>query len=443
MLFKEIIVKKRDGLSLAPAEIQQFVDGLADGSLPAEQISSLAMAILLRGMNAAETGALTQAMARSGTMIDWREMGLDHPAVDKHSTGGIGDKISFILAPIIAACGGYVPMISGRGLGHTGGTLDKIAAIPGYDPVPGLDRFRAVVRECGCAIIGQTDDLAPADRRLYSIRDVTGTVESIPLITASILSKKVAAGNASLVMDVKVGTGAFMRHAEDARALSLSLIGAGREAGLDVHVLITDMNECLGTHAGNALEILESMQYLIGERRDPRLHEINLELAAQMLVLSNIASDLMDGRHKAQGVLDNGKAAESFGRMCAALGGPADFVERFKEYLLPAPIQRPVRAPKSGYVSRIDGRGIGNAIIALGGGRAQIHDELDLRVGFSDVAGMGAQIAAGDPLAMVHAATEADAERAIAQLIACFEFADQAPLTAPKIHARLSAADLS
>ena len=243
MLFVDVIRKKRDGGELSEDEIALFVDGLADGSLPAEQVSALAMAVFLNSMSFGEAAVLTRRMAESGLMIDWDDQGLDGPVVDKHSTGGIGDKVSFILAPIAAACGCYVPMISGRGLGHSGGTLDKIGSIPGYDPFPDAERFKRVVREVGCAIIGQTGDLAPADRRFYSIRDVTATVESVPLITASILSKKIAAGLEGLVMDVKFGSGAFMRSANEARELATSIIGTGAASGLKTHAILTDMNE--------------------------------------------------------------------------------------------------------------------------------------------------------------------------------------------------------
>ncbi len=276
MLFTDVIRKKRDGGELSDDEIQFFVDGLADSSLPAEQVSSLAMAIFLNSMSFEEAGKLTLAMAASGTVLDWSKETLDGPVIDKHSTGGVGDKVSFLLAPIAAACGCYVPMISGRGLGHTGGTTDKAECIPGYDATPDFDMFRKVVKEVGCAIIGQTADLAPADRRFYAIRDVTGTVESVPLITASILSKKIAAGLQGLVMDVKVGSGAFMETLERAQELAGSVIATAAKAGLKTHALITDMNEALGTTVGNALEIEESILYLRNERRDARLDEVTL-----------------------------------------------------------------------------------------------------------------------------------------------------------------------
>jgi thymidine phosphorylase len=258
MLFTDVIRKKRDGGELTQDEIRLFVDGLSDNSLPAEQVSALAMAIFLNSMSFDEAAHLTRAMASSGTVLDWGGHDLGGPVVDKHSTGGVGDKVSLLLAPIAAACGCFVPMISGRGLGHTGGTLDKVGSIPGYDPMPDFDRFARVVKAAGCAIIGQTGELAPADRRFYAIRDVTGTVESVPLITASILSKKIAAGLDALVMDVKVGSGAFMKSLDEAEKLARSLIGTAAAAGLRTHALITDMNEVLGTTAGNAVEINES-----------------------------------------------------------------------------------------------------------------------------------------------------------------------------------------
>ena len=338
MLFVDVIRAKRDGAALSAEQIAFFVRGLADGSIPSEQVSALAMAICLRSMSFEEAGALTRAMAASGTILQWRAEDLGGPVVDKHSTGGIGDKVSFLLAPIVAACGCFVPMISGRGLGHTGGTLDKIDSIPGYRSTPDLATFQKVVRSVGCAIIGQTADLAPADRRLYAIRDVTGTVESIPLITASILSKKIAAGLDALVMDVKVGSGAFMASMEQAQALARSIIGTAGSAGLETRALITDMNETLGLSAGNAVEIRESVAYLTNTRREPRLDEVVLALCAEMLVLSGVETDRAAALRRADAAVTSGKAAEIFGRMVAALGGPADFLERPDHYLAAAPV---------------------------------------------------------------------------------------------------------
>jgi len=292
MLFTDIIRKKRDGGELTPEEIAYFVDGLADGSIPAEQVAALAMAVFLNSMSAAEAGCLTLAMAASGSVLEWQDEGLDGPVVDKHSTGGIGDKVSFLLAPIAAACGCYVPMISGRGLGHTGGTTDKVESIPGYNATPDFALFKKVVKSTGCAIIGQTADLAPADRRFYAIRDVTATVESIPLITASILSKKIAAGTQAMVMDVKFGSGAFMPGADKAEELAKSIIATAATAKLRTHALITDMNECLGHTAGNAVEIAESIEYLKNHQRESRLDEVVMSLCAEMLVATELDNEM-------------------------------------------------------------------------------------------------------------------------------------------------------
>ncbi len=407
MLFTDVIRKKRDGGELSDAEIQFFVDGLADSSLPAEQVSSLAMAIFLNSMSFEEAGKLTLAMANSGTVLDWSQVELDGPVIDKHSTGGVGDKVSFLLAPIAAACGCYVPMISGRGLGHTGGTTDKAECIPGYNATPDFDTFRNTVKTIGCAIIGQTADLAPADRRFYSIRDVTGTVESVPLITASILSKKIAAGLQGLVMDVKVGNGAFMETPDRARELAQSVIKTAARAGLTTHALITDMNEVLGTTAGNALEIEESVLYLRNDRRDARLDDVTLSLCAEMLVVGGIETDRDKARDLCAESVTSGRAAEKFGRMVAALGGPSDFVEHYDKYLVKAPVVRPVHA--SGIVTSIDTRAIGNAIIELGGGRRIVGEKLDLAVGFEHIAAIDTKVDEATPLAVIHAASEADA----------------------------------
>jgi thymidine phosphorylase len=424
MLFTDIIRKKRDGEELTDSEIQFFVDGLADESLPAEQVSALAMAIFLNSMSFDEAAKLTLAMASSGTVLDWDEPGYDGPIVDKHSTGGVGDKVSFLLAPIVAACGAYVPMISGRGLGHTGGTTDKAESIPGYDATPDLGTFRRVVADVGCAIIGQTADLAPADRRFYAIRDVTGTVESVPLITASILSKKIAAGLQGLVMDVKVGSGAFMETEARARELAKSIIGTAARAGLKTHALVTDMNEVLGLTAGNALEIDESVRFLKNEHHEARLHEVVMGLCAEMLVVGGVAPDRDVARRRCAEALESGAAAERFGRMVAALGGPADFVERHEDHLPSAPVRRPVIA--RGVVAAVNAYAVGNAIIELGGGRRKVGEALDLSVGFSDIAPIGTTVDEERPLAIVHAASEEAAKQAEANLLAAVTLGEEA-----------------
>ncbi len=431
MLFTDIIRKKRDGGELSPEEIRFFVDGLADESLPAEQVSSLAMAIFLNSMSFDEAATLTQAMANSGTVLDWSTEALDGPVVDKHSTGGVGDKVSFMLAPIAAACGCYVPMISGRGLGHTGGTTDKAECIPGYNATPDFETFRKVVKEVGCAIIGQTSDLAPADRRFYAIRDVTGTVESVPLITASILSKKIAAGLQGLVMDVKVGSGAFMDTIERATELANSIIGTAAKAELKTHAVVTDMNQVLGTTAGNALELEESLLFLRNERRDARLNDVTMTLCAEMLVVGGIERDRDEARRKCDEAVTNGRAAEVFGRMVSALGGPADFVDRYQDHLATAPVKRAVHA--DGIVTFVDTRAVGNAIIELGGGRRRVGETLDPSVGFSHIAAIGTRLDEERPLAVVHAATEADADAAEKHLRAAVVLGDTEPAVDPVI----------
>src|SRR5690349_21386448 len=353
---QEVIVRKRDSVVLTKGEIGNFITGLTAGSVSHAQAAAFAMAVYFRDMNLAERVALTEAMRDSGTVLDWSE--LDGPVVDKHSTGGVGDNVSLMLAPILAACGVFVPMISGRGLGHTGGTLDKFDSIPGYTTQPDNDLFRKVTKEAGCAIIGQTADLAPADKILYSIRDVTGTVENVSLITASILSKKLAAGLHALILDVKTGSGAFMPTLEKSRELAESLVDVANGAGTKTAALITDMNEPLATAAGNALEIRNAVDFLTGKHRDPRLMEVTLALCAAALELTGFDGN---ARHAAHAALSTGKATEHFSKMVALLGGPTDFVERMDEHLAPAPIVRDVFAAGVGTVTAIDTRGVGMA----------------------------------------------------------------------------------
>jgi thymidine phosphorylase len=436
LLNQEIIRRKRDGEPLSAAEIAHIVGGLTDGSLSEGQAAAFAMAVYLRGMGREECVALTRAMTRSGAVLDWP--GLDRPVLDKHSTGGVGDKVSLVLAPTLAACGAAVPMISGRGLGHTGGTLDKLEAIPGYDTAPSLARLRRVVGEVGCAIVGQSAELAPADRRLYAIRDVTSTVESIPLITASILSKKLAAGLHGLVMDVKIGSGAFMREPAAARALAESIVAVARDAGLPTVGLITDMNQVLGQAAGHALEVEEAIAYLTGTPREARLHTVTTALAAEALLLGGIARTADDARRRIDAALDSGAAAERFGRMVAALGGPKDLVERRERHLARAPIERAVAPDRPGRIAAIDTRAVGLAVIALGGGRRRMEDAIDPAVGFSRAAGIGEEVGPERPLAVVHARDEAAAERAAAALRAAVRVSAAAEPAGPLIAARVT-----
>ena len=362
-----------------------MVDGLTKDSVSEGQVAALAMAVFFRGMSRAECVALTLAMRDSGQTIDWSD--LDGPVLDKHSTGGVGDNVSLMLAPVVAACGAFVPMISGRGLGHTGGTLDKLDSIPGYISQPDMERFRRAVRQAGAAIIGQTADLAPADRRFYAIRDVTATVESIPLITASILSKKLAAGLGALVMDVKTGSGAFMQTDEDARTLASSLVEVANGAGLRTVALITDKNEPLASAAGNVVEVINAVDFLTGRHRDPRLHEVTVALAAELLVLGELAPNIEAARQRVEATFASGEAAETFARMVSALGGPADLIDKPARHLEAAPIVRPAPALANGTVQAIDTRAVGIAVVALGGGRARAADLIDHAVGFTRLAG--------------------------------------------------------
>jgi thymidine phosphorylase len=442
VLPQEVIRRKRDGHPLSDEEIAAFVRGISDSSISEGQVAAFAMAVFFRGMTRPEVVALTLAMRDSGTVLDWSAADLPGPPLDKHSTGGVGDKVSLMLAPLVAAWGGAVPMISGRGLGHSGGTLDKMESIPGYTTTPDNALFRRVVREVGCAIIGQTGDLAPADRRLYAIRDVTATVESIPLITSSILSKKLAAGLAGLVMDVKFGNGAFMATASDGRALAETIVAVANEAGCRTTALLTDMNQVLGTAAGNAVEVREAVAYLTGEgEREPRLHEVTIELAAELLVTGGLAESLADARGACERALASGAAAERFARMVAALGGPADLLERPAAHLPLPGVTRPVLPTRSGYVGTQDVRAIGLAIVGLGGGRTRADQTIDHAVGFSRFAALGAEVGPERPLCLVHARSEAQARAATAEVLAAVSIADEPPQRAPVILERLTKRD--
>jgi thymidine phosphorylase len=427
----ELIRKKRHGHELTEDEVHHLVRGIADGSVSDAQIGALAMAIVLRGMTRRERIALTAAKTRSGEVLDWSEAGLPGPALDKHSTGGVGDKVSLLLAPIVAACGGAVPMISGRGLGHTGGTLDKLDAIPGYDTAPDPARFRRAVARVGCAIVGQTAELAPADRRMYAIRDATGTVESVPLIVASILSKKLAAGLDALVMDVKVGSGAFLPGREEADELARAIVEVAVGSGLPTAALLTDMDRVLGRTAGNAVEVREAIDHLTGAARHERLREVTLALSAELLALGGIERDRRAARAAAERALDDGAAAERFAAMVAELGGPSDLLDAPEQHLPAAPVVVAAEPPEPGVVAAVDVRSVGLAVVGLGGGRARETDPIDHSVGLTEVAAPGEDVApGGQPLARVHAADAEAAERAAHALRAAYrlgEAAEEAP----------------
>lgn len=435
MLTAEIIRAKRDRQTLSPKEIGAFVRGVADGSVTDAQIAAFAMAAYLNGLNEEETVDLTLAMRDSGDTLDWSDM--DRSVSDKHSTGGVGDNVSLMLAPIAAACGLAVPMISGRGLGHTGGTLDKLEAIPGYNTTPDNQLFRKTVAGIGCAIIGQTSNLAPADKRIYGVRDVTATVENIPLITASILAKKLAAGLGSLVLDVKSGSGAFMAAEDQAVRLAESLVGVADGAGTNASAVLTDMNQPLASAAGNAVEVLNAVQFLTGEKWEPRLLEVTLTLATEMIIVSGVETENKKARAKAESALESGSAAEVFAKMVSALGGPADFVDRATDYLPRAPVIVEVLSEAPGYISSIDTREVGLAVVSLGGGRERAEDAVDHSVGLTDVVELGTSIEAGDALAVVHAATAEDAEKAASEIRAAITLGDTTPIREDVIKARI------
>ncbi|MDN2566201.1 thymidine phosphorylase [Aquibium sp. A9E412] len=422
---QEIIRRKRDGAALSSDEIADVVDGLTTGAMTEGQIAAFAMAVFLNGMTRDEAVALTLAMRDSGTVLDWSD--LPGPVTDKHSTGGVGDNVSLMLAPIVAACGAFVPMISGRGLGHTGGTLDKMDSIPGYTSQPDTALFRRTVREAGCAIIGQTADLAPADKRFYAIRDITGTVESIPLITASILSKKLAAGLGSLVLDVKAGNGAFMARKRDARKLATSLVAVAEGAGLSTTALVTGMNQPLAPAAGNALEVAVAADFLTGRARPRRLTDVTVALASEMLYASGVAGNTREATERALDALETGRAAEVFERMVHALGGPADFLAGHADHLPKARATLAVTAEAEGYVQAIETRRIGIAVVELGGGRRRPEDTIDHAVGLAELAPLGTKVARGDPLAIVHAQTPAAAEAAAATVRAAYTLGEARP----------------
>ncbi|KLN97812.1 thymidine phosphorylase [Moellerella wisconsensis] len=437
-LAQEIIRKKRDGKQLSEEEIRFFINGVRDNSVSEGQIAALAMTIYFNDMVMDERVALTLAMRDSGSVLNWKSLNLNGPIVDKHSTGGVGDVTSLMLGPMVAACGGYVPMISGRGLGHTGGTLDKLEAIPGFDIFPDDARFRDIIKNVGVAIIGQTNSLAPADKRFYATRDITATVDAIPLITASILGKKLAEGLDALVMDVKVGSGAFMPTYEKSTELAESIVKVANGAGCKTTALLTDMNEVLASSAGNAVEVREAVRFLTGEYRNPRLFEVTMALCVEMLVSANLASDRQQAREKLQAVLDNGKAAEVFGRMVAAQNGPTDFVENYAKYLPTAVLSKPVYTQAEGIITAMDTRALGMSVVTLGGGRRKATDAIDYSVGLSDIAALGTKIDSKTPLAMIHANDEKSWEAAAQEVRDAMTLGQQAAPVNPMVYRQIS-----
>jgi thymidine phosphorylase len=432
---RAINARLRMGETPTAEELAWFAQGLASGAVTDAQAGAFAMAVCLRGLGDAGRVALTRAMRDSGKVLHWD---LPGPVLDKHSTGGIGDCVSLLLAPALAACGAYVPMISGRGLGHTGGTLDKLESIPGFRTNLTEDQLRGQMKTIPCAIVSASAEIAPADRRLYLIRDVTGTVESIDLITASILSKKLAAGLEGLVLDVKVGSGAFMKTMDEANALARALVATAQGAGCMTTALITDMSQPLATAAGNALEVIEVMETLTGTSVNEALWDLTAALGGEALALGGLAADPQDGARRIDAALENGQAAEMFGRMVAAQGGPVDFVDRWPDRLPSAPVQREVPCLRDGFVTAIDGALIGQAVVHLGGGRLRDRDRVNPSVGLADLAGIGEEIGQGLPLAIIHAANETDADAAVRTVQAAFTMGAVAPDEPPLIHARIA-----
>ena len=421
MLFKELILKKRLGKELTKNEINWFISNLTSNHLSEGQIASLAMAICLKGMTFEERVQLTLAMKNSGKTLSWD---LPGPIIDKHSTGGVGDTVSLILAPVLAACGAYVPMISGRGLGHTGGTLDKFDSIPGYNTSPNEEVLRRVVSKVGCAIIGQTNELAPADKRLYAIRDVTGTVESIDLITASILSKKLAAGLEGLVIDVKCGNGAFMQDFSEASTLAKSLVTVSNESGCKTTALVTDMNQPLSQSIGNSLEVLAAIDILNGSSKDYRLLEVTNSLGVSILCSSNICKNNKEAQLLISSVLSSGKAAEKFSQMISELGGANDFFEKPKNYLTPSNIQKNICCKQSGYVKKINTKNLGNILILLGGGRQKVEDNIDFSVGMKLLIELDTYVEKNQPICTLYARDEESFNIAEKEIIESFEIGE-------------------
>ena len=424
MIPQEIIRKKRDKFSLSEEEVKLFVNGLIDNSFSDAQIAAMSMAIFQNGMTAEETVWMTHAMKDSGDTLEWEDIVDSDLVCDKHSTGGVGDKTSLLLAPILAACDLFVPMISGRGLGHTGGTLDKFDSIPGYNTKPDIDIFRKVVKDVGCAIIGQTSNLAPADKKLYSIRDTVGTVESLPLITSSILSKKIASGLKTLVLDVKVGNGSFNSTLEIAQNLAHSLVNVAKGAGLECEAILTDMNQVLGRSAGHSLEVKECIEYLASNKRDPQLEIITNELTSSILMMiKKITKE--ESVKQINTVLDNGKAAEKFERMIYALGGSKSFLNTYEKELSNNMYAKDINLGKQGWIKEIKTRELGLLLIELGGGRKQVDDKINYHVGYDNVLGVGESIDESTPVIQVLANSKDDFDKVKNSIINCFVVSDQ------------------
>ncbi len=429
----DLIRLKRDGGALDRAAIDFFVSGITDGSLPDYQASALLMAILLRGMSGDETAALTDAMVRSGVRVDYPD--IDGTPVDKHSTGGVGDKTSLVLAPLVAACGGYVPMMSGRGLGHTGGTLDKLEAIPGFRTSLSLDELRQGLARIGCAMVGQTAEIAPADKRLYALRDVTGTVESIPLICASIMSKKIAEGIGGLVLDVKTGTGAFMKTLEQSRMLAEALVAIGVASGLRTEALITSMDAPLGRMVGNSLEVVEAIDTLKGQGPED-VERLSILLAARMLIAAGLERDEAQADRRVRAALQSGAGLEKLRTIVEFQGGDPRALDDYSR-LPSAPGRHDWAAPQGGYVSALHAEQIGRAAVSLGAGRGKLDDVIDPGVGIEILAPIGALVRTGDPVLRLHHRGGRGLRQAVTSLAEAVQVADTPPQSGPLVRERV------
>lgn len=430
---QDVIRKKRDGQELSPAEIKFFISGVTNDGIADYQVSALLMAIYLNGMTEAEQQALTEAMLQSGITLDFSS--IDKPKADKHSTGGVGDKTSLIIAPLVAACGVCVPMISGRGLGHTGGTLDKLESIPGYRVNLSTKEFQKVLETVGFAMAGQTAEIAPADKKIYALRDATSTVEAIPLIVASIISKKGAAGLDAMVIDVKVGSGAFMRDEARARALAKALVKTGNSCGIRTRALLTDMNQPLGRAVGNSIEVKECIELLRGEAQPgarPVL-DLSLELSANMLVLAHVDDSLEAAHRRLQGVLESGAALECFRQNVAAQGGDPRVCDDPAGFLPLVSDSVKVESPGSGSITEIETTEIGYAIAALGGGRVRIDDQIDPTVGFVAEKAIGDSVTQGELIGTIYARDAAQARETAARIQAAYRVGDASHSQPPSL----------
>ena len=434
MIAREVIAALRRAEMPNSDDLTAFVIGLADGTVTDAQAGAFAMAACLNGLGEGGRVALTRAMRDSGDVLHWD---LPGPVLDKHSTGGVGDCVSLLLAPALASLGVYVPMISGRGLGHTGGTLDKLESIPGLTTEQPEDAFRRIVADTGAAIVAASSDIAPADRRLYAIRDVTATVDSIDLITASILSKKLAGGIEALVLDVKVGSGAFMATPDEAEALALALVDTANGAGCPTAALITDMNQPLAPAVGNALEVIEVMEALVDGDTDTPLTQITAELGGTVLALSGLAADRAEGAAMVVNALSSGAALERFGAMITAMGGPTDFTDRWRDRLPAAPVVIDLPSPATGYVSAMDARLLGEVVVRLGGGRLTQGAAIDASVGLTNVRALGDEVDAREPLLLIHAASREAGEAAATALASAVRISDTLPDVPPLVHRSL------